>query len=816
MIVFVFPSPLPMKRKWIGYLFKALIAFICGWIILLAAALIYIKINKQKIVASVQASLAKKVSGNISFADFAIDPFHNFPGVSIDVKEFHLQDSSFHNHQHELVYAQHVYMGFGILELLTGKKVPKYIRVTDSKIFFFADSLGNKNWNILKKSQSQPHNKIDLEKVTFKNTNVFFEDDRKFKFYNVWFEKMKCGISDKGDHILFDIDCNGIVKNSSFNTRKGSYLTNKKLVGGWEIFYYRQAKKISLRNQLVRLDRQPYGVTGDFILDSDPRFSLDIRTNNLSLKEAASIFPPATAKRIGNYQLSKSLQKVEAVLFGKMKYLYHPLAKISFAVKNASLTVSPTRFDHCSFNGFFQNEIDTAKLRDDYNSFLQFTDLKGEWEKTPFSSKKLTIYNLIHPYLRCDIHANFDLAQLEKAIATRRLDLNSGTGEANIVYEGPLETRADTVYNLNGVIMINNGDITYNARNLNFRKTDIELFFSNGDMQVRKMNTVVNDNVISINGKVDNFLNFFNTDPSKAIFDWHIYSPDVDINKLRSSLHRKASIKNKHGYSFLDRLNNKIDRLFDDCSAYLTIQADKLAYKKFSAAKVKGRLALTNDMIRLDNFSLSHAGGFIYVNASSKDNGNKSDLAIRSKMDNVNVKELFRSFNNFGLHSLTSENISGNFSADISLTSMLDANNDLYQQANKGYVDFSLKNGRLQNFAPLVEIDNNFLQKRDLSDVSFAELKDRFDLDGNDVHVSRMEIRSTAVNMYVEGVYSFANNTDLSIQVPLHGQKKDQTDAPTNKGVNAKTGMSVFLRAKDDKDGKLKINYDLFGRFRKN
>jgi len=805
-----------MKRKWIGYLLKALVAFLCGWIILLAAALIYIKINKQKIVASVQASLTKKVSGSISFADFAIDPFHNFPGVSIDVKEFHLRDSSFQNHQHEFVYAQHVYMGFGIVELLTGKKVPKYVRVSESKIYFFSDSAGNKNWNIFKKPQSHTSNNIDLKKVTFRNTNVFFQDDAKLKFYNVWFEKMKGSIRDKGDHIFFDIDCSGTIKNSSFNTKRGSYLTNKKIVGEWEVSYDRQQKKISLRNQLVRLDRQPYRVTADFILDNDPRFDLDIKTNNLSLKEAASIFPPLTAKRISGYQLSKSLQKVEAVLSGKMKYLYFPLVKISFAVKDASLGVSPTRLEHCSFNGFFQNEIDSSRLRDDSNSFLRFTEVKGEWEKTPFSSKKLTIYNLIHPYLRCDLHATFELAQLEKAIAARRIDLNSGNGEANIEYAGPLETRADTVYNLNGLITVNNGNITYNPRNLTFTKTDIELFFANGDMSVRKMKTVINDNVISINGRVNNFLNFFNTDPSKVIFDWHIYSPDVDITKLRSSLHRKASAKNKQGYSFFDRLNNKIDRLFDDCSAYLSIHADKLAYKKFSAGNVKGRLALTNNMIRLDNFSLSHAGGFIYFNASSKDNGDRSDLAIQSKMDNVNVKELFRSFNNFGLHSLTSENISGNFSADINLTSMLDANNDLHHEANRGYVDFSLTNGRLVNFAPLMEIDNNFLQKRNLSDVSFAELKDRLDLNGNEIQINRMEIRSTAVNMYVEGVYSFANNTDLSIQVPLHGQKKNQMEAPENKGVNAKTGMSVFLRAKDDKDGKLKIKYDMFGRFKKN
>ncbi|HEV8507371.1 MAG TPA: AsmA-like C-terminal region-containing protein, partial [Chitinophagaceae bacterium] len=204
----------------------------------------------------------------------------------------------------------------------------------------------------------------------------------------------------------------------------------------------------------------------------------------------------------------------------------------------------------------------------------------------------------------------------------------------------------------------------------------------------------------------------------------------------------------------------------------------------------------------------------IFVNASSKDRGRSSDISLQSKMENVNIKELFSAFNNFGMQSLTSKNLNGIFSADINLVSMLDANNDLYKPANKGYVDFSLKNCRLVNFQPLMDIDNNFLQKRNLSDVSFAELTDRLDINGNDINMHRMEISSTAVRMYVEGTYSFAGNTDLSIQVPLHGQKKDPDDTPKNKGVNAKTGMSVFLRARDDKDGKLKFSYDPLGRFR--
>ena len=85
-----------------------------------------------------------------------------------------------------------------------------------------------------------------------------------------------------------------------------------------------------------------------------------------------------------------------------------------------------------------------------------------------------------------------------------------------------------------------------------------------------------------------------------------------------------------------------------------------------------------------------------------------------------------------------------------------------------------------------MDIDNNFLQKRNLNDISFADLKDRLELSGSEVKVNRMEIKSTAVNMYVEGTYSFANNTDLSIQIPLVGQKKDRQDVPEKKGTTQK------------------------------
>ena len=801
-----------MKRKWIKYTVRTIIAVIVAWILFLGIALLYIRTHKQELISAVKDDLGKKISGEIEFSGLTVDFFQNFPNISIDLTNLSLHDSLFSLHRKELLHMQHIYVGFGLFSLFSSTKSLKFLKLSNGSIYLFADAAGNKNWHILK---PQPGNDkpLNLEKIGLENVNVIFQDKGKLKYFNVWFEKMKCSISSAGDNTRFEMTNRSILKILAFNTRMGSYLTGKKLTTKWQFFYDRAFKKISLRNQVAKVNGQQYRLTGNFFLGNDPHFDLDIETSDLPLKEAASIFPDKTKRKIDQFTLSKPLKSVKASLSGAMKYLSFPLVQVHFSIADAGLSISPASFDHCSFSGVFSNEIDPAKPRDDFNSAIQFTDVKGDWEKNKFDAKYISFYNLIHPYLKCNIHFVFQLAQLEKAIASRRLDFNSGGGEAAIVYAGPL-TGIDTTYDLNGKITLQNADITYNPRNLNFKKTDVVLYFEKGDMIVEKMNTSINDNDVRINGRVNDFLNFFKTDSSKAAFDWTIYSPRLDAGKLRSSLHRNSSVKKKNPYSFFDRLNNKIDRLFDDCNAYLTLQADKLIYKNFSATKVRGKLTLTNEVIKLDNFSLSHAGGTILVNASSKDNGRNSDINLQSKMQNVNVKELFSAFNNFGMQSLTSKNISGIFSAGINLVSMLDANNDLYNPANKGYIDFSLKNGRLVNFQPLMDIDNNFLQKRDLSDVSFAELKNRLDINGNDIYVHRMEISSTAVNMYVEGTYSFANNTDLSIQVPLHGQKKDQDDAPKNKGTNAKTGMSVFLRAKDDKDGKLKFSYDLLGRFR--
>lgn len=133
-----------------------------------------------------------------------------------------------------------------------------------------------------------------------------------------------------------------------------------------------------------------------------------------------------------------------------------------------------------------------------------------------------------------------------------------------------------------------------------------------------------------------------------------------------------------------------------------------------------------------------------------------------------------------------------------------------------GSLFFAIKKGALLNYKPLEQIKVSFLKNRNLDDIEFAELKDSLNIKEEDVILQRIEIASSAIIFFAQGVFSFANNTDISIQVPFSNLKKQSENyTPENLGSDVKGGPSLYFRARPDKDGKIKIKLDLFKEFRK-
>lgn len=248
-----------------------------------------------------------------------------------------------------------------------------------------------------------------------------------------------------------------------------------------------------------------------------------------------------------------------------------------------------------------------------------------------------------------------------------------------------------------------------------------------------------------------------------------------------------------------------------DCNVHLQLKTRQLVFRKFLANNVTASVSMNNNHIDLKNGSLEHAGGILAINAEMKNLGSKDSIAMHSKMTNMDINKVMIAFDNFGQSGITYNNIKGNLTADIIMNGSITEKAQINPNSLHGSIDFNVSNGELIQFEPVQKISQVAMKNRDFSDIHFAELKDKFDVDGTQIRVNRMEIHSNVLTMFVEGIYDLKKGTDMSIQIPLSNLKsKDPEEVLQNQGTNSKTGMSVRLRAKTGDDGKLKVSWDPF------
>jgi hypothetical protein len=215
----------------------------------------------------------------------------------------------------------------------------------------------------------------------------------------------------------------------------------------------------------------------------------------------------------------------------------------------------------------------------------------------------------------------------------------------------------------------------------------------------------------------------------------------------------------------------------------------------------------------LQKVELRNSDGSIRLNGTlTTIQRNDNAVDIQVDMSELNVTKLFTAFDNFGLSSLRAENIKGTLTSKAQLHAVLDDETKLNTSSLSGTIDVSLKNGELINFDPLQKMAVFVLKRRDFSRVEFGEIKNTFEVNGLMLTIKKMEVQSSVLGLYVEGIYDLqGKSTDLVVQVPLkYLKKRDPGFVPENQGLDAKTGISVFVRAKNTDSGEIDFKYGIF------
>ncbi|WPU93244.1 AsmA-like C-terminal region-containing protein [Mucilaginibacter sabulilitoris] len=802
--------------KWLKIILKVTGGIIALVIVACIVISVYIAYNKQKVLNLITTELNKNLNGTLTIGN--IDPtfFKGFPGVSIVLKDVMIKDKLWANHRHTLLNAKELYVSVNAMALLKGTVDINKIEISNADIDLFTDSTGYSNTAVFKakpKDNNKPEDKssstAQLKRFELSNVNFTVDDRKAFKLFKFQAQDVNGRMDYPATGWNAHLKLKTMVKSFSFNTQKGSFMKDKLLTGPFDIRYDSKSKLIVVAPNKLGIGDDTFTIGAKFNLAKGPAdFTINIVNDKILWTSAANLLAPNITKSLNMFNIDNPIA-VTCDLNGSFAGGGDPLIFVTAKVKNNTVTTPGGKIDDCSFNGIFSNNYINGKGLNDDNSIIKLYHFNGKYKQIPFTVDTAFINNLNVPVATGIFKSHFDVAKLNPVIGEQSLKFTKGTADLKLAYKAPLINFKLNKPILSGTVNIKNADVSYLPRNLHFKNTGISLKFAGNDLLMNNIRLQTGNSVAYMEGRVNNFLNLYYTAPEKILITWQINSPQLHIAEFLGFLNARKSdapIRSKSGKV---NLHSQLNTAFDKGKAELHLRVAKVYYKKFLATDATADLLLADNSIRVQNVRVKHAGGSLKLAGNIIQKGTVNTFLLNTQIDNVNTSNFFYSFNNFGLKSFTYQNLKGFLSAQAHITGSINNEGNVVPRSINGVTTFELKKGALVNFSPIQSVGKFAFPFRDLENITFSNLKGQFNINGDKIVISPMQINSNVLNMDVAGVYSLSKGTNIALDIPLRNPKKDTAIVDQNeRNKKRMRGIVLHILATDGEDGKIKIKWN--------
>ena len=808
-------------NRWLKYGLIAVGSFFTLFIALFAGVSIYINTNKSALIEKFTKEAEAKYHTQVAIKNLSVSLFKEFPSLSLLVENVDAKGLMYKIHNRKIFTASKIYLRLNTFQLLSGKISFGKTLITNGNVFIYTDTSGLNNLSFFKseidKDKKEKKPLILPDNVEFKNFDITIEDKQKEKLFSFYINRLEAKTKNRGDTTFIDINKNILVKSLGFNLTTGAFLMNHVLEGKYQLALNTKTNDLSFGDIQMDISKQPFEFTGKFVFGDSGRFNIDIKTKQIKYEFAQTLVTENIAKALKIVAMDKPVD-VHTTLSGSLNG-GDPLVIARFSVKESLLTTPLANLSNASYTGVFSNEITPGLPRKDPNSKIRINNLSANWEGIPIQTDSVEVLNLSEPIVNGAFRSDFQLSAFNKIINSDKIIFSEGEGKLKIAYRGPLKN----INNQNAVIdisfLLKKGNITYKPLKLVITECVSDMSIKNSNININSLSAKsANGSKITITGLAKNTFSIFGGSEGKADININIYSPFLDLSGISSKVQQDRSIVKKKASGSLKKAIYKFDNILEKEKVTVNIKADKIVNKNLEATKFIAAFDLKEGAYNIRNIQFGIAGGSLQLSSTINESGkNKHILNSTVKINNIDARKLFYAFDDFGLDGLGNKNLTGQLTASGSLSTNINAAGVLDKKTLTGYLNFSLKNGSLINYAPIMKIQEIVFKKRDFSDIKFTEIKNAVTLKDGVVTVPRMQIESSVFNLFIEGKYGIAGNTDLRIQVPLKNLKKvDPNDISKKANNKERGGASIYLRAKTGSDGKIGISVDAFGAVRKN
>ncbi|MES2265181.1 MAG: AsmA family protein [Bacteroidota bacterium] len=803
--------------NWLKLSLKILAGLVLLVVLILVGATLYITFNKAKVLKMVNEQLDKSVDGTLVIGDMKPNFFRGFPDVSLTLQNVVIRDKQYERHKHTLLNAKDFNVSINTMALFRGTIDINHIDIRNAAIDLFTDSTGYSNTAVFKKDNkqvkdnpSESSSSTQLKKFTLSDVTFTVDDRKANKLFNFGVNDLsgKMQYPDSGWRADFHLDV--MAKSMAFNSKRGSFIKNQKLEGDFVAGYNEASGRINVSVQPLNIGDTPFKINAVFATKDKPssNFTINIVADQILWRRAAALLAPNITTVLNRFDINKPID-VTCNLNGSFEGSDGgPKIYVTAKVKDSKITIPGGALDNCSFNGIFSNNYVKDKGYGDDNSIIKLIGLKASYNHLPFTIDTGSIINLEKPIATGNFKSNFPAADLNYFLEDNVAKFANGEADMKLRYTADIVDYKINKPIIKGAIVLRNTDIHYIPRNIKLTNSSISLNFIGDDLVLSNIRLQSGRSIVNMNGRVNNFLNLYYNAPEKILLTWQIRSPQLYLGEFLGFLAERKQTPAIKSRANSGNVVDQLSTVLEKGKAEMHMQVAKVYYKKFLATDATADLLTTDNGIIIQNIGVKHAGGFLKMNGKMMQGKKLNNFAVNTVVSNVNMREFFVAFNNFGLQDFTSENLKGFLSAKTSITGGITDAGNLVPNSINGKLALSLRNAALIDFKPLVSVGKFAFPFRNLKNISIPKLDGHFLVKGDMITIKPLQVSSSVLNVDVEGVYGMTRGTDIALDIPLRNPGKDSLI--TDKEELAKKrfkGIVLHIRAHEE-GGKMKIGWN--------
>jgi AsmA-like C-terminal region/AsmA family len=761
-------EPKPFFR---GFFRKLLLWLVVLLGIIFIGAVTIAAFFEEEIGEKLVTEVNKKLESELTVVNFNLSLLSNFPNASGDLQGVVLKGVKGEN----LLEAKRVSFRFGLMSLFGSDIHVKSVVISDGTLFLHRDRKGNVNYDILKnddKAAKSSANKqelgISLEQAKFINVELIYDDERSRQEMELLLKNAV--LSGKFSSRKFSLSSFAEIESKFIDLKDERYLVDKNLV-------YDAKIKVDLVNKRYEFDDVDFGVGSNiFKIDGTIRnkgknthYDLTFNGKEGNLESMIELLPDKYLAYFGDFK-SKGTFRFSGSIKGLRNESASPAIKVTFGLKNGK--ISGGKLDSALKDVAFTARFTNGKEQNNRTSVFSISDFKGYFNRE-LIELKLKVNNLDDPKIDFSLNGAVPLASAYGLFNQPSITAGSGDIEfKNLFLKGRFKdmlsmSRVSRVSS-GGVIEFDDAELTINNEDILFDKGELEL--KNNSLLVKDIKIEGAGSEIYLDGKFLNiipvlFADSLNTKRAELQFQATLDAPNVDFDRIVNMTKlqiAESQVEKKVFDSLMVAHTQKRERFTNFLKGTFQAKIDAYNYRQIEGEDFSGSFKFDNNELEIKGNTHAMDGGF---NIDGKAYFTGAPY-VKAKLicQEIDVREFFRQFENFGQDFLLYKNVNGELEAKLSVQAYWDEEGHYQNEKLRVFGDVSINNGELIDFQLLYDF-SEFIKIKDLRYIKFTHLHNWLEIRNERVYIPTMFIQSNALNMTVSGEHSFDNEIDYNLKV---------------------------------------------------